>query len=1113
MKKAYIFKTLLGCLILTLLVMGTVAAADEVPPLPAQYYGTVTIDGTPAPAGTNITALIENELVGTIETTETGAFGGPGIFGAKLLASPASDVTGKNVTFRIGTDIAKETVVYVPGDVQVLALTVVTSTPATVTTVTLAGMPENNTVDLNGVKTGTLTATVNDENGAVMSEEGVSWASTDTAVLDIDANGNYTALSVGSSVIIATSKTNASVTTNVTIAVIDTTPSPSDPVATTIVLGGLPTGSVDLYSGSVTGQLTAVVKDENGADMPGETVNWTTSNATVLTIDATGKYTALAVGTANITATAKNNSSANVSATITVIDTTPAPSDPVATTIVLGGIPTGGVDLYSGSVTGQLIAVVKDENGADMPGESVTWTSSNASVVTVDSNGNYTAHAVGTANITATAVSNSSATVSGVFTVIDTTPAPVDPKEVTLNLTTGIVDLYDVTVSMADVNATSIFIPGNTPFGALYSLYTTSNTVTDLHFWGGKYTDYTNWKYISLEDLNGLQHKATIDGVKYSWDGFVNGVKLDGVLNPAADSVTGYGTALKAGDLVTFAYIPAGGDLRTAKEIINITVGSVEVTPCKVLDDTTVTFVTTSKSVSFADILTAAGYTYVGVNGALVGSYSDREYLEQVTINNISYPARVNLIDEYEWKITDGFGTGAFLYKKGLNGYVEKSQSGSTFYLFFINTTAANGGGKMTDFQMEYSPYLVNLTVNIVDPVPTSITITAPVSGSIYNISDVFTAAATVYDQTGAEMPGASVVWTSSNDKAFTVNGAEFTAKAAGNVEIIATSGNATAKIPVVVLPKPVKPEVPPVVETGSDGQTVIDSSDNNVTVTDKKVEIKGSNVNLTVVYDNLTETAGKITGTIANVTATYPEMPIVSDTTELGGALTLDVKIDLGTNVETTLPTFNATINPATKQQIEKLKIDGKQYTVGLMLQSEAVAEGFNEKVGKVTLTFNGISNNWLAQFNGNLAIVHTADDGTVQVLTKFDITDNGDGTSKLTVESDLGFSAYALAGYTVTPDPGTSVSDNGGADDGAELLASVGAGAKPTVTAQPTTAPTTVAPTQATVKPTGSQQTVAPTTAATTAAATATPTQAPAPVFGLLLGLLGAAVLLRRT
>ena len=649
-----------------------------------------------------------------------------------------------------------------------------------------------------------------------------------------------------------------------------------------------------------------------------------------------------------------------VNLTVNLADPETPPSDPVATTVILSGLPTASIDLASGSITGTVTAVVKDETGAVMTGETVNWTTSNATVLTIDATGKYTALAVGTANITATAVSNSSANVSATITVVDTTPAPE---------------------------------------------------------------------------------------------------------------------------------------------------------PCITLDNAVVNITTASSSVSFGEILTAAGYTYVGVNGATVGSYSDREYLEQLTINGTSYPAEINMTDEFEWKFTDGFGTSATLYKKGLNAYVTKAQSGSTFHLLYINTTASRPDGFTYNFSPEYSKYLVNLTVNFVDPVPTSITITAPVAGSSYNISDVFTTAATVYDQTGAEMPGASVVWTSSNDKAFTVNGTEFTAKAAGNVEIIATSGNATAKIPVVVLPKPVKPEVPPVVETGSDGQTVIDSSDNNVTVTDKKVEIKGSNVNLTVVYDNLTETAGKITGTIANVTATYPEMPIVSDTTELGGALTLDVKIDLGTNVETTLPTFNATINPATKQQIEKLKIDGKQYTVGLMLQSEAVAEGFNEKVGKVTLTFNGISNNWLAQFNGNLAIVHTADDGTVQVLTKFDITDNGDGTSKLTVESDLGFSAYALAGYTVTPDPGTSVSDNGGADDGAELLASVGAGAKPTVTAQPTTAPTTVAPTQATVKPTGSQQTVAPTTAATTAAATATPTQAPAPVFGLLLGLLGAAVLLRRT
>ena len=812
-----------------------------------------------------------------------------------------------------------------------------------------------------------------------------------------------------------------------------------------------------------------------------------------------------------------------VNLTVNLADPETPPSDPVATTVVLSGLPTGSIDLASGSITGTLTAVVNDETGAAMPGTKiVSWTSSNETVLTIDANGTYTAKAVGTANITATSVSNSSAYSSAVITVVDSTPAPVDAKEVTVSLTTGIIDLYNATVSQADANATSILIPENTPFGALYSLSQANNTVQSVHFWGGKYTSFTNWQYLSLEDLNGYLHKNTIDGVKYYWDGFVNGEKLNGDLKPAEGSVTGYGTALKAGDVVTFAYVPASGDLSTAKELINITVGSVETIPCKILDDTTVTIVTENSRVSFGEILTAAGYSYVGVNGALVGSYSDREYLEQLTLNNISYPAKVNLVDRFEWKFTNGFGTSATLYKEGLNAYVDKSQSGQTFYLFFIDNSVSRPDGKTYDFQMEYSKYLVNLTVNLNDPVPTSLTITAPAAGSSYNISDNFTAAAIVYDQTGAEMPDAVVVWNSSNNKVFSVDGTKFTATGAGNVEIIAECGNATAKIPVVVLPDPVKPKIPEVVTTGSDGTTVIDKSNSNVTVKteEKKVEIKDpvSNVSLEVSYDDDMETTGNnVSGTVANVVAKYPPMPIVSDptTTELGSGLTLDVKIDLGTNVETKLPTFKAEINPDVKQQIENLKIDGKQYTVGLMLQSEGVAEGFNEKVGKVTLTFDKISNEWLAKFGGNLAIVHTADDGTVQVLTSYTTVPNEDGkTSKLTVESDLGFSAYALAGYTVTSDPVTPAADNGGADDGAALLASVGAGAKPTVTAQPTTAPTVVVPTSTvTVQPTGSQQTAVPTTAATTAAATTAATQAPAPVFGLLLGLLGAAVLLRRT
>ena len=292
-----------------------------------------------------------------------------------------------------------------------------------------------------------------------------------------------------------------------------------------------------------------------------------------------------------------------------------------------------------------------------------------------------------------------------------------DAVSVTVPLTTGMVDVAGSVVEFGDPSVTSVPIPRNSPFGVLYTLYEQGD-LSGLHFWGGKYTSFTNWTYLSLEDLNGLTHKASSGGVRYSWDGYLNGVKLDGDLHPAAGNLTGYGTLLSAGDELVFVYVPEGGDPGSAMQRITVVAGAAR--PEKILDDAVVTIRTENESVSFFEVLDAAGYTYEHLNGVYYDSYKDREYLEQVTINGTSYPAVVNTTDAFEWKITDGLSTSANLYKRGLNAYVSRSQSGQTFYLWYGNTTAARPDGFTYDFSEEYATYLVNLTVNILDPaVPT----------------------------------------------------------------------------------------------------------------------------------------------------------------------------------------------------------------------------------------------------------------------------------------------------------------------------------------------------------------------------------------------------------
>ena len=74
-------------------------------------------------------------------------------------------------------------------------------------------------------------------------------------------------------------------------------------IPTTIEISNAPASPIGIGK---TGTLTYVVKDQNGDSMPTEQVSWSSSNPAAITIDQiTGKYKAVAAGTAKLTATSK----------------------------------------------------------------------------------------------------------------------------------------------------------------------------------------------------------------------------------------------------------------------------------------------------------------------------------------------------------------------------------------------------------------------------------------------------------------------------------------------------------------------------------------------------------------------------------------------------------------------------------------------------------------------------------------------------------------------------------------------------------------------------------------------------------------------------------------
>ena len=211
-----------------------------------------------------------------------------------------------------------------------------------------------------------LTATVSPDNAT---DKTVTWSSSDTNVATV-SNGIVQAVAEGTSTITVNAG-GKSATCIVT-------------VKSQIV----PVASVSLDKASLTldkGQsevLTATVNPSNATD---KTVSWSSSDETIASVDQNGQVTALAGGSATITAKA-----GEMSATCTVTITVPVES----------------ISLDHSSVTlieGQTITLVATVNPDDAKDKTVTWNSSDSSVASVDQQGRVTAITKGSTTIMAMA--------------------------------------------------------------------------------------------------------------------------------------------------------------------------------------------------------------------------------------------------------------------------------------------------------------------------------------------------------------------------------------------------------------------------------------------------------------------------------------------------------------------------------------------------------------------------------------------------------------------------------------------------------------------------------------------------------------------------------------
>ena len=229
---------------------------------------------------------------------------------------------------------------------------------------------------------GKLQATATfEENGVIYTEYDFNWTSSDESVATVDASGLVTGISKGSTRIEAT--VFDFVSPPFMVHVVDDT---------NAVYFISATNSTHALGTNATLQLeiTALNVNGNPTDADGN-YSYSSDNELVATINSTGLISGIETGQVNIQVIALGVD--------TIIIPVNVVGDPNAVaTVEISGSKTMLMTNESTTLT----IAVKNINGDDIENPTITWNSSNESILTVDANGKVTAISEGTAEVTAT---------------------------------------------------------------------------------------------------------------------------------------------------------------------------------------------------------------------------------------------------------------------------------------------------------------------------------------------------------------------------------------------------------------------------------------------------------------------------------------------------------------------------------------------------------------------------------------------------------------------------------------------------------------------------------------------------------------------------------------
>ncbi len=256
----------------------------------------------------------------------------------------------------------------------------------------------------------------------------IKWTSDDESIAKVNSSGKVTAVKSGSTLIRGTyTVSDITYEARCTVTVSDrVNPTSLTLSKTTLTLEKDKTAS-----------LSVIYKPDNTTE---KGITWKSDNTKVATVDKNGKVTAVAKGTATITATSSSASGVKATCKVTVTDHT-------LTDITLSKT---SLSLEKGSSETITVSYTPSDTNSS---KTITWTTSDSKVATVDKNGKVTAVAAGKATITATSAVNGVKAKTCEVTVTDHTLISIALSKTSLSLEKGNSETLSVSYTPSDTNS------------------------------------------------------------------------------------------------------------------------------------------------------------------------------------------------------------------------------------------------------------------------------------------------------------------------------------------------------------------------------------------------------------------------------------------------------------------------------------------------------------------------------------------------------------------------------------------------------------------------------------------------------------------------------------